>query len=133
MTFAQDIDTSFIIKTPKSEIKVVCQKTYQNGKLTQSHVMLVSTIHIDQSTINEAEQSGIKTGKYYVNLHYNSIYELDSISTLKSSKNSSFNNEVLKYFKEFIDAYNSNDLKKYLREPNSECGADKLIFSYYIE
>ena len=132
LTFAQDIDTTFILKTPKSEIKVVCKKTYQNGKLTQSTVMLVSTIYIKQSTIDEAVNSGIKAGKYYVNLHYKSNCDLDSISTLRASKNSSFNNEVVKYFKEFIDAYNSNDLKKYFIESSTECGANKLIFSYYI-
>lgn len=133
LTFAQDIDTTFIIKTPKSEIKVVCKKTYQNGKLTQSTLMLVSTIYISQSTIEEAVNSGIDAGKYYVNLHYNSNCELDSISTLRASKNSSFNTEVVKYFKEFIDAYNSNDLKKYFSESSTECGANTLIFSYYVE
>lgn len=133
LTYAQDIDTSFIIKTPKSEIKVECKKTYQNGKLTQSTVMLLSSIHLNQSTINEATNSGIETGKYYVNLHYKSNCDLDSISTLRASQNVSFNNEVVLYFKEFIDAYNRNDLKKYFRESATDCGGTKLNFTYYVE
>ena len=37
------------------------------------------------------------------------------------------------YFNEFIDAYNSNDLKKYFKESANECGGDSLIFSYSID
>ena len=132
LTFAQDIDTSFVIKTKNSEIKVVCKRSSQNGS-SQSMLLLIATIKINQTTIDEAEKSGIKTGKYYVNLHYNSNCDLDSISTLRASKNSSFNNEVVLYFKEFIDAYNRNNLKKYFSESTTECGGNKLIFSYYVE
>jgi hypothetical protein len=96
------------------------------------HVLL-ATIKINQTTINEAEKSGIKTGKYSVNLHYNSNCTLNKITTLSVSQNSSFNREVNQYFKEFIDAYNSNDLKKYCKESATECGSDKLIFSYLVE
>ncbi|MCF8416081.1 MAG: hypothetical protein K9G40_07540 [Crocinitomicaceae bacterium] len=132
LTFAQDIDTSFVIKTKNSEIKVVCKRSSQNGS-SQSMLLLIATIKINQTTIDEAEKSGIKTGKCYVNLHYNSNCGLDSISTLRASKNSSFNNEVVLYFKEFIDAYNRNNLKKYFSESTTECGGNKLIFSYYVE
>ena len=131
LTFAQDIDTSFVIKTKNSEIKVVCKRSSQNGS-SQSMLLLIATIKINQTTIDEAEKSGIKTGKYYVNLHYNSNCDLDSISTLRASKNSSFNNEVVLYFKEFIDAYNRNNLKKYFSESTTECGGNKLIFSCYV-
>jgi len=132
LTFAQDIDTSFVIKTKNSEIKVVCKRSSQKGS-SQSMLLLIATIKINQTTIDEAEKSGIKTGKYYVNLHYKSNCDLDSISTLRTSKNSSFNNEVVLYFKEFIDAYNRNNLKKYFKESTTECGGNKLIFSYYVE
>jgi hypothetical protein len=132
LTFAQDIDTSFVIKTKNSEIKVVCKRSSQKGS-SQSMLLLIATIKINQTTIDEAEKSGIKTGKYYVNLHYNSNCDLDSISTLRASKNSSFNHEVVLYFKEFIDAYNRNNLKKYFSESTTECGGNKLIFSYYVE
>lgn len=132
LTFAQDIDTSFVIKTKNSEIKVVCKRSSQNGS-SQSMLLLIATIKINQTTIDEAEKSGIKTGKYYVNLHYNSNCDLDNISTLRASKNNSFNNEVVLYFKEFIDAYNRNNLKKYFSESTTECGGNKLIFSYYVE
>lgn len=129
---AQDIDTSFIIKTPNSEINVMCKKTFYNGKITQLSLMLTTTIKINQSTIEEAVDSGLNTGKYYVNLHYNINCDLDSLSTLKTSNNSSFNNEVNIYFQEFVEAYNSNDLKKYFRESNTECGTEVLIFSYAL-
>lgn len=132
LTFAQDIDTSFVIKTKNSEIKIVCKRSSQNGS-TQSMLLLIATININQTTIDEAEKSGIKTGRYYVNLHYNSNCDLDKITTLRVSENSSFNFEVAQYFKEFIDAYNSNDLKKYFNESAKECGVDKLIFSYFVE
>lgn len=132
VTFAQDIDTSFVIKTKNSEIKIVCKKSSQNGS-TQSMLLLIATIKINQTAIDEAEKSGIKTGKYSVNLHYNSNCDLDKITTLKVSKNSSFNREVDPYFKEFIDIYNTNDLKKYFKESATECGGDTLIFSYYVE
>jgi hypothetical protein len=132
LSFAQDIDTSFVIKTKNSEIKIVCKRISQNGS-TQSMHLLTAAIKINQTTIEEAEKSGIKTGKYYVNLHYNSNCDLDKITTLRVSKNSSFNIEVDQYFKEFIDAYNSNDLKKYFKESAKECGGNKLIFSYLVE
>lgn len=133
LTFAQDIDTSFIIKTPNSEIKVVCKRTYRNGNLSQSSLILSAYIHIKQSTIDEAVNSGIQKGKYYAKLHYSSDCKLISMTPLKVSDNNSFNSEVDLYFSEFIEAYNSNDLKKYFREPDVECGSDKLIFSYYVE
>ena len=132
ITFAQDIDTSFVIKTKNSEIKIVCKKSSQNGS-TQSMLLLIATIKINQTTIDEAEKSGIKTGKYSVNLHYNSNCDLDNITTIKVSKNGSFNREVDQYLAEFIYAYNSNDLKKYFKESATACGGDTLIFSYYVE
>ncbi|MCH2231401.1 MAG: hypothetical protein MK105_13775 [Crocinitomicaceae bacterium] len=133
LTFAQDIDTSFIIKTPNSEIKVMCKKAYRNGTLSQSSLLLNAHIHIKQSTIDEAINSGIKKGKYYAKLNYSSDCNLLSIDSLKASDNISFNSEVDLYFSEFIEAYNSNDLKKYFRESDVECGTDRLIFSYYVE
>lgn len=132
LTFAQDIDTSFVIKTEKSEIKVVCKRNGQN-RSNQSMQALIVTLKINQNTIDEAEKNGINTGNYYVKLHYNSNCDLSEISTLRVSPNSSFNSEVEQYFKEFIDAYNSNDLKKYLKESTQDCGVDKLSFSYFVE
>ena len=132
LTFAQDIDTSFVLKTEKSEIKVVCKRGGQNGS-NQSMQLLLVTLKINQNTIEEAEKSRIKTGQYYVKLHYNGNCDLAEISTLRVSQNTSFNSEVDQYFKEFIDAYNSNDLKKYLKESAQECGGDQLIFSYFVE
>lgn len=94
---------------------------------------LIVTLKINQNTIDEAVKSGINTGHYYVKLHYNSNCDLAEISTLRVSQNTSFNSEVDQYFKEFIDAYNSNDLKKYLKESAQDCGVGKLSFSYFVE
>lgn len=112
-SFAQDNDTTFVIQTPKSTIKVVCKKTFENGKLIHSSIFLLATVHITQSTIDEAIELGIESDNYYVNLNYNENCELKSLSKLRASKNSSFNYEALSYFQEFVDAYNSNNLKRY--------------------
>jgi len=132
LVFAQEIDTSFVIKTKNSEIKVIYEKSRKNGS-SLSMLSLFATIAINQTTIDEAVKRGIKKEKYYVNLHYKSNCDLDSISTLRASENSSFNSEILLYFGEFIDAYNRNNLKKYFSESTTECGLDKMFFSYYIQ
>lgn len=132
LTFAQDIDTSFVIKTKNSEIKIVSERSSQNDSI-QSKLLLIATIKINQTTIEEAEKSEIKSGRYFVHLHYNSNCDLDKISPVRVSENSSFNLDVDQYFNEFIDAYNSNDLKKYFKESANECGGDSLIFSYSID
>lgn len=132
-SFAQDIDTTFVIQTPKSTIKVVCKKTFENGKLIHSSIFLITTILISQSTIDEAIELGVESDKYYVNLNYNEYCELKSLSTLRISRNSSFNHEVLSYFQEFVDAYNSNNLKGYFYKSSEECGIEKLVFTYNVE
>lgn len=132
-SFAQDIDTTFVIQTPKSTIKVVCKKTFENGKLIHSSIFLITTILKSQSTIDEAIELGVESDKYYVNLNYNEYCELKSLSTLRISRNSSFNHEVLSYFQEFVDAYISNNLKRYFYKSSEECGTDKLAFTYNIE
>lgn len=133
VTFSQNIDTSFVIKTQNSSINIKCKKIYQNGEVKQSTLILNVMIGINSSTIDEALSLRIKQDKYYASLHYDNACNLSNMSILKSSENKSFNLEVEQYFEEFINAYNSNNLKKYLNKSETECGKDNLIFSYRIE
>lgn len=114
-------------------MKLTCIKKFDDGNVIESSVFFNVIIKINDGTINEAVSSGIKKGTYYVALHYDENCNLDSVSTIKPSVNVSFNLEMSKYFEEFIQAYNSNDLKKYFIESSGDCGGGRLSFTYYVE
>ena len=132
-SFSQDIDTSFVIKTPNSTINVSCKKVYENGELKTSNTFINAIVKINIETIDEATTMGVNRDKYSANLLYDAECNLKSMITFKPSSILSFNRSIEEYFDEFITAYNSNDLKfLFMKELEAECGIEKLTFKFML-
>lgn len=129
--FGQNMDSTFTINTPNSEILFSCKKIYENNLLIESSVIIKITLTLNASTLEEAEKNRLQTAKYYVNLHFNSSCELIEISPARKSMNTNFNEQVEQYFDECIAAFKSNNLSHLLSKFDG-CGSDLLIFSYSI-
>ena len=128
--FGQNIDTVFVIKTANSEVKTKCKRTFENGKVSSSSFIQAS-IFISQNVIDEAVNSGVTTGKFYAGISFDKNCDIENMVQIKPSDNKSFNKQVILYFDEFIEVYNTNKLKQYFQD--SDCGAEKLVLTYYIQ
>ncbi len=131
-TFTQHIDTSFIITTQQSEIRITCQKTFENDKVSQSIQSLSVFIRINQNATDEALNTGIEKDECIASLNYDNECNLISMTMFKPSQNIRFNQQIEAYFNEFIDAYNTHNLKLYFSESETDCGIQKLRISYRI-
>jgi len=130
--YSQNIDTTFVIKTNNSEIKIFCKKESLNG-LISNYTYISASINLSQNSLDEAMKTNVYKTKFYSKLIYKENCDLDKLEVLKISENNSFNNQIINYFNEFVKIYNENNLKQYFSESTQDCGTDKLVFTLYVE
>jgi hypothetical protein len=132
VTFTQNIDTSFIIQTQQSEIRIICLKIFENSNVSQSTLLLQVFIKMSESAIEEAINIGVKEDEFVASLSYDQDCNLISMTSFTPSRNKNFNQQIEEYFNEFINAYRTHNLKMYFAESETDCGIEKLSISYHV-
>lgn len=126
-SFGQLKDTVITVKTPLGIVEVTSQYIMEQEEIRPVYASIGIQLRVNSDVINEAMQKKISADKVILNLIYDDICLLSEFEFKQRSKINEFNKLVTEYFFELQEAFNHNNLGKYLKLFKEQpCGINEL-------